>query len=547
MQGEYRGQLVCGGRFELVERLGRGAMGTVWRAVDTTLGREVALKEMRIPEDADPDEAALSRARVLREARALARLRNPHIVTVHEVVDEGPAPWIVMELIPGRSMAAVLATGPLAPSRAAAVGRDVLDALRAAHDAEVLHRDVKPANVLIRPDGRAVLVDFGVASFSGATGSTLTSSFVGTLDYLAPERAAGKRPSPASDLWSLGVLLYTAVEGRSPFRREDEWLTLSAIANDPPPEPQRAGSLGPVILDLLAKTPEDRPSGADAADRLAAIGPDPVLDEVTSLHLPTRTERPAEPAEPTTLVVSSRRAADVPTWTGPGTPAAAADPSTGIPQNGSAPPRGRGRRIALVGALVGVLLAGGATAAVLTMSGDDGSPTAGASTPPASAPPTTTPSGTPTPAPVLPLGYERRTHPDGFAVAVPKGWKEVRDSKRPTYRSPDGAAELVVAVHRNEADDPLESQSRSAAETKKSPDYPGYQELQLQSGTRDGGPSATWEYTYNSAEGRRHIKDVRWRVGTTSYNVWMAAPESNWTQQDDRLTVALQHFTDTQR
>ncbi|GGR93784.1 hypothetical protein GCM10010252_35600 [Streptomyces aureoverticillatus] len=212
---------VLDGRFELLERLGSGGMGTVWRARDTVLHREVALKEVRPPGPELTGEASrMLRERVLREARALARVNHPHVVTIHHIVDVEPHPWLVMELLPGRTLQDLLERRTLPPREAARLGRELLSALRAAHAAGVLHRDIKPANVLLRepspdrPDGvpPAVLTDFGIAALQGSTQLTATGDLIGSPEYIAPERVRGTGEGPAADLWSLGLVLYVAVE-----------------------------------------------------------------------------------------------------------------------------------------------------------------------------------------------------------------------------------------------------------------------------------------------------------------------------------------------
>ncbi|MFE7120776.1 serine/threonine-protein kinase, partial [Streptomyces sp. NPDC057654] len=219
--GGDRSGRVLAGRYRLLGELGRGGMGVVWRARDEVLDREVAVKEVRAPSGLLDREVRQLYARLEREGRAAGAVSHPNVVTVHDVVSEAGRPWIVMELIRGLSLAEVLeAEHTLSPARAARIGVEVLAALRAAHLAGVLHRDVKPGNVLLANDGRVVLTDFGIAMVEGSTALTMTGELVGSPEYLAPERVLGRQPGPASDLWSLGVTLYAAVEGGSPFRRE---------------------------------------------------------------------------------------------------------------------------------------------------------------------------------------------------------------------------------------------------------------------------------------------------------------------------------------
>ncbi|MFI7635712.1 protein kinase [Nonomuraea sp. NPDC049400] len=271
---------VIDGRFELMERLGGGGMGLVWRAWDVALHREVALKEVRPPdpsmEEHDPAGARELRARVLREARALARLNHPHVATIHHIVDPGEHgyPWIVMELVSGGSLQGRIQRGPMPPHEVARLGREVLSALRAAHAVGIQHRDVKPANVLLREDGRSVLTDFGIAAVRESTSLTATGAFIGSPEYMAPERINGVEGDPASDFWSLGMMLYVAVEGRHPLRRSTTLATLAAVLNQDVPPPERGGPLTPVLSALLRRDPAARPD-AETLDHLLASAADP--------------------------------------------------------------------------------------------------------------------------------------------------------------------------------------------------------------------------------------------------------------------------------
>ncbi|MEV0675119.1 serine/threonine-protein kinase [Actinosynnema sp. NPDC050436] len=272
---EHTGRILDG-RFELLERLGSGGMGTVWRALDLGLHREVAIKEVR-PADADqiegnPAMAAQLRERVLRESRALARLQHPNVVSIYQIIEspDSPYPWIVMELVRGTSLDARLAEGVLTPAEAARVGRDVLAALRSAHSAGVMHRDVKPGNVLLRTDGSAVLTDFGIAALQGSSQLTATGDVIGSPEYIAPERLRGDETNTASDFWSLAMLLYVAVEGSHPMRRATTMATLAAVMTEPVPPPRRAGALAPALNAALRSEPATRPTG-DVLDRMFAV------------------------------------------------------------------------------------------------------------------------------------------------------------------------------------------------------------------------------------------------------------------------------------
>ncbi|WP_435974487.1 serine/threonine-protein kinase [Streptomyces sp. Qhu_M48] len=295
------GRLLAG-RYRLGAILGRGGMGTVWRAVDETLGRTVAVKELRFPTSIDEDEKRRLITRTLREAKAIARIRNNGAVTVYDVVDEDDRPWIVMELIEGKSLAdAVREDGTLTPRRAAEVGLAILDVLRSAHREGILHRDVKPSNVLIAEDGRVVLTDFGIAQVEGDPSITSTGMLVGAPSYISPERARGHKPGPAADMWSLGGLLYAAVEGSPPYDKGSAIATLTAVMTEPVDPPKNSGpELEKVIYGLLAKDPAQRLDDARARVLLLAVldAPEaapPVSPEVTRVvPLPPRPERVPE-------------------------------------------------------------------------------------------------------------------------------------------------------------------------------------------------------------------------------------------------------------
>ncbi|MBV7697127.1 serine/threonine-protein kinase [Streptomyces sp. TRM70350] len=270
--GEHQrdGRLV-GGRYRLIERIGSGGMGTVWRARDELVEREVAVKQPRLPGDPEDETHRRAAHRLYREARAAARVDHPSAVTIHDVVVEDAIPWIVMELIRGESLHEALQRGPVDAPETARIGLAVLGALRAAHAVGIVHRDVKPANVLLGAHGRVVLTDFGIAHVQGEESLTMSGEFVGSLEFIAPERMSGRGAGPASDLWSLGVLLYAAVEGWSPFRRTTLESTLAAILAADPPEPKQAGPLGPLLVRLLAKDPEQRPGAEEVAVGLKAV------------------------------------------------------------------------------------------------------------------------------------------------------------------------------------------------------------------------------------------------------------------------------------
>lgn len=284
-EGKDEGRLLAG-RYRLSAVLGKGGMGTVWRAEDEILGRTVAVKELRFSTGVDEDEKRRLITRTLREAKAIARIRSGGAVTVYDVVDEDARPWIVMELIEGPSLAEfVRENGPLTPRRAAEVGLAVLDVLRAAHRQGILHRDVKPSNVLIAgTSGRVVLTDFGIAQVEGDPSVTSTGMLVGAPSYISPERARGHKPGPPADMWSLGGLLYASVEGVPPYDKGSALATLTAVMTEPVDPPKNAGPLTEVIYGLLAKDPAHRLDDTRARAMLTAVldAPEPPPAPVAS-------------------------------------------------------------------------------------------------------------------------------------------------------------------------------------------------------------------------------------------------------------------------
>ncbi|MEF9903437.1 serine/threonine-protein kinase [Streptomyces sp. P9-A2] len=288
-------------RYLLHDILGRGGMGTVWRAHDQLLDRQVAAKELHIAADGDEDHRVRMR-RAVREARAVARVPHPHVVGVHDLVEYEDRLWIVMELVQGPSLAdRVARSGPLTPQHTATLGLQLLGAIRAVHDAGTLHRDVKPANVLLRPDGAAVLTDFGIAALDDGEFLTSSGQLVGSIEYMAPERALAQESGPASDLWSLGATLVTVCGGQSPFRRPAYSATLHAVVYDEAVLPERLGPLRPVVEALLRKGPSERPTAADVAVALQRVA----AGETDIDPLPAADPRAYQPATSTMSAAGS--------------------------------------------------------------------------------------------------------------------------------------------------------------------------------------------------------------------------------------------------
>lgn len=263
---------VISGRYRLGEEIGRGGMGIVWKAYDRSLERQVAMKRLQVPDDLAEEDRDALKGRFLREARAAASLEHPSIINVYDVVDDTAGPWIVMQYVQGRSLEQIVRdVGPLPAARAAQVGLALLDALDCAHRAGILHRDVKPANVLVADDGRVLLADFGIAAVSNATAYTRTGGFVGTPVFMAPERFRTGTPGPASDLWSLGATLYMAVEGHPPFQADELEVLIGRLLMGDDPAFVRSGALMPVLTGLLDRDPGKRWDSRQAAQGLKAV------------------------------------------------------------------------------------------------------------------------------------------------------------------------------------------------------------------------------------------------------------------------------------
>ncbi|WP_329424503.1 protein kinase [Streptosporangium sp. NBC_01495] len=355
-------QGIIGARYRLLERIGRGGMGTVWRARDEVLGREVAVKEVIPSPDLTGPEREVFTVRTLREARAAGRIGHPGVATVYDVIEEYGRPWIVMQLVDSRTLGAVIREdGPLPPMRVARIGLEVLGALLAAHQAGVLHRDVKPDNVLLAKDGRAVLTDFGIAVLEGDSSITRTGSLIGTPAFIAPERASGGPAEFASDLWSLGVTLHVAVEGRSPFERAHPLATLSAVMHQEPSPMRFAGPLAPVIFGLLHKDPARRMSAREVQIQLTSLvngtAPQPTMPIELPVEPPVGTRTGPSTAIPVVAAVPGPDGA-------PTTPAGAMPPMPSeLPEPEPVPAFApRRRRRPATAALVATALAIAATA-----------------------------------------------------------------------------------------------------------------------------------------------------------------------------------------
>jgi serine/threonine protein kinase len=410
-EGNKTGQRLVAGRYAVLGELGRGGIGVVWRAQDQVIGRQVALKELRIPPGLGQHEHDVFTQRVLREARTAGALNDPAIVTVYDVVPEGGAMYIVMELIEATTLADLVARGPLSQQRAAEIGRQVLSALETAHAAGIVHRDIKPSNIMVLSGDRVKLTDFGIAQAMDDPSLTATGGIMGSPGYMAPELFHGDPPSPATDLWSLGATLFHVVEGRAPFQRDSTAATMHAIMYDDPTLRRCSGPLASVILGLLVHDPAKRLGAAQVRAQLSGTA-DAVADVERTDVLPAITADP----ERTSLVDRERTTAVThrPRSTRPWSGDNEANEFTEVVPTGSpvdpaaadswgADQRNPKRRALLVGAVVVVVLAlVGGVAFALTRSSPNAvaappsrgsvtsAPSSTPATPATSAPPTST-------------------------------------------------------------------------------------------------------------------------------------------------------------
>ncbi|MER7836401.1 protein kinase [Streptomyces sp. NPDC096040] len=547
------------GRYRLAESVGQGGMGRVWRAVDETLDRQVAVKEMRI-DGLDAEDTRTRRERTLREARATARIDHPNVVRVYDVVDEGERLWIVMELVNGRSLEWIMAEeGALSPRAAARIGLGLVAALRQVHAGGVLHRDIKPGNVLVEnAAGRVVLTDFGIAAIQDAKALTMVGMLVGSPDYMAPERISGRPQGPPSDVWSLGATLCAALGGRSPFSRDTTLATLHAVLYEEPELPAAAGPLHDLLAALLAKEPTARPALAEMEETLrpvaypaqtptetypapAAERPTPTYVDLTKLRLPApEDERPETPAPPP--VSASTEAATERSEVRSETPSGnSVSPTVSGRPN---PPRGAGLhpsaapprsatshhapavtlrhkppvRTTLLAAL-GIAAVVTAIAILLTTTtgGGDSDTAAGTSpTPSASISPSATVAGTARPRSLPPGAHEEA---GGFAWVTPKGWRrDVKTGAEVHYTSPDGSQELVAksALARGDLMDSWSASERGAHQGR------DYTKIRLVETTFRGYPAVIWEYTFTIEGVRWHARLLGFDADGKSYqiNTW---------------------------
>ncbi|WP_436970586.1 protein kinase domain-containing protein [Micromonospora avicenniae] len=505
-------------------------MGRVWQALDEMLQRDVALKELVAPAGLSDDELHEMRERSMREARAVARLGHGNVVRVFDVLLTDGDPWIVMELVPSRTLQQVLeADGPMPPARAARIGLAVLSALRAAHGAGILHRDVKPANVLLADDGRVVLTDFGLATLPGDPRMTRTGMVLGSPAYLAPERVTDGAVGPAADLWSLGATLYSAVEGRTPYSRSTPIATLAALATEAPPPPQQAGALTELLDGLLRRDPQQRIS-AEEADQLLA--------RAAATDDDTTTAGPVDPAAmdgPITRVNSDGgpRPQIVPEFI-------AADPVQASATHVPAVPPVRRRRGLLVGSAAVVMLVLLLGVAIVNgrLFGASAHDQATAATP--------GPSGlaeTPVSRELPPprAGWHYHRDDPRFLVPVLDGWQSRRAGERIEFREPDGARLLVVGELQSAPTSVVaELRTREKAEREQ---YDEYRKIRL-APVKYQVRAAEWEWTYLAGDGTRMHAVSRDFVANNghAYTIGWTTADAEWSASRSTFELVADGF-----
>ncbi|MFE6828131.1 protein kinase [Streptomyces sp. NPDC057690] len=557
--------LLLAGRYRLADAIGSGGMGRVWRAHDELLHRAVAIKELTAALYAAEGDQAVLLARTRAEARAAARINHSAVVTVHDVLEHDGRPWIVMELVEGRSLAdAVKEDGRVEPTEAARIGLWVLRALRAAHSAGVLHRDVKPGNVLLSHDGRVLLTDFGIAQIEGDSTITRTGEVVGSVDYLAPERVRGQDPGPSSDLWALGATLYTAVEGRSPFRRTSPLTTLQAVVEEEAADPRYAGPLGQVITALLRKDPATRPDTAET-EQLLAEAAEGRRPSGAQAYVPTQYGGPDRTAgghqsgahplsHPTAgtayLPVAPEAATPVPGH--PATAATAVGPTDigpGPDTRQSQPPRRRRRVLALV--VVLAALVGGGTA-VAWQKWDEGRQDGGGSASASTSPSPSTPAGTSTPGEQGADSWTEINDPLGFGLSLPEGWErdvyqDDGDLKQIDY-TPDGGEHFIrIALDRSpDFSDPYAHQIDLEQQLKR---LVAYNRVTLEKNVYRDREGSEWEYTWTALAKdtefpgpRRAIEETYVSRDGTEYAIYMSSPAEDWTEAAKQFRTVLQSW-----
>ncbi|QVQ50342.1 serine/threonine protein kinase [Spiractinospora alimapuensis] len=508
-------------RYRLDETIGTGGMGRVWRGTDTLLDRAIAVKELTTPANLTAQDVEVLRTRMQREARSAAKLSHPTIITIYDVVEEDGRPWIVMELIKGPSLSDIIrGEGPLTVHRAASIAAQMAGALAEAHNHGIVHRDIKPGNVLVAANDRAVLTDFGIAHLDGSTHLTSTGLLIGSPSYLAPEVAHGRPASPASDMWALGVTLFQSLEGSLPFDRSSPMSTLTAIVTEDLPHSPNAGPLRPLLDALCSKEPGNRPSAVEARAQLRA------LRDAAAAAPPrpkdTRETPPPVPPTPPAPKPAPVYAAPTPE---PG-------PETSAP-TGNGLARGATRRTALVAGAVAVLLAlGVGIVALVNTLRPDPEPMADAEEAPDEE---TAPPDEEEEEPEEEEDDEwdfltRHEDDSGFAVDVPEDWDYDPDGQMVYFRNPDGGYLQI-----DQTDNPNEDAGDDwrDLESRINSNFSNYSLIGIEDVDADWTDpyvsAADWEFTFDGSDGELHAINRGFHTEDYGYALFLVSPDS----QDD--------------
>ncbi|RCV50170.1 serine/threonine-protein kinase, partial [Marinitenerispora sediminis] len=546
------------GRYRMSRLIGEGGMGRVWEGTDELLDRPVAIKELTISPHLPQREIDVLRTRMLREARSAAQLSHPAIITVFDVVESDDRPWIVMELVRGNSLSELIKQGgPLPPLRVARIGLQMIAGLAVAHERGIVHRDIKPGNVLIASGDRAVLTDFGIARLEGSSSLTSTGNLLGSPSYLAPEQARGRPASPVTDMWAFGVTLYAAVEGAPPFLRSTPMATLTAIVTEEVPPPRSAGPLLPVLQAILDKEPETRASLEEARSMLyevvtegGGMGPSPARSGASpGASAATRTT--TTPFESTS---------------GPAAPPAASAPHAPLaePDHIVVPHHRGGRRLTVLLALTAVVLL--VVIALTLWFADLGRPDAqaGAGDAPAPQSESSAPSGSQADMSQSPVdtaatadgarveeeaadgpreGMVRHEDETGFAVDVPEDWEMERRSGGVFFMNPDGGY-LQIDQTDSPGEDAREDWEQQEGAI--SSNFGGYELVSI---TDLDEPyveryvsAADWEFTFDGSGGRRHAVNRAFHTEEKGYALFLVSTEEDWEENRALLDEMTRSF-----
>lgn len=530
-------------RYRLDHVIGTGGMGRVWRGTDTLLDRPVAVKELTTPPNLPAHEVEVLRTRMLREARSAAQLSHPSIITVFDVAEEDGRPWIVMELVQGPSLGDLLREeGTLCVRRAADIGEQMAAGLSEAHNHGIVHRDIKPGNVLTAGNDRAVLTDFGIAHLDGSTHLTSTGLLIGSPSYLAPEVAHGHSATPASDVWALGITLFQAVEGTLPFERPTPMATLTAIVTQDLPETVNAGPLRPLLEDLCAKDPQARPSIGEARARLREIRES--TNGATAASMPhSATTLVAEP--PPVPTPEPQQPADTETPEPTGSVRAASVPPT-APRHTRTSAVGRRRNLVVVAAVLLLLVVGATTGVLWNMNRSGGDSEAGLvgdaeqdgqeQQEDTDHEDDTTEEVTVDPSEE---GHEDEEDEEeewdfldhyedesGFALDVPEDWEIDQQGRMVYFRNPDGG---YLQIDQTDTPNDDAGDDWRDFEPQAKGGFSGYSLIGIDDvdadWTDDYVSAADWEFTFEGSDGEMHAINRGFHTEDKGYALFLVSPE----------------------